>query len=208
MPEPGVANEPGVRRLERLGELPDRDAARGGEQQYPLQRLTGPQPVGPVAETRRKHGELRGRLEPRIARLAGRPAEREVAERQRAIGYPRAERAIWYPVRFALAAAPLGELRPVAGVVTLDAIRRGGQVEHPLGRGLAENVQRGAFQPGRLHELGEHAGRHRLVTERVPVRVPLADDGEKLTFTFPRAVPARQPYRGEQQGFMAVRKQP
>ena len=186
----GVADEPRVRGLERLGELPDRDAARGGKQQYPLQSLAGPQPVSRVAGTRGEHGEPRGRLEPRIARLSGRSAKREVAERQRTIGYPGAERASWHPVRFAPAADPPGQLRPVPGVVALDAISSDGQAEHPLGGGLAENVQRGAFQPGRFHELGEHAGRHLLAGERVLVRLSFADDGGKLTFAIPRAVPA------------------
>ena len=70
-----VTDEPGVRGLECLGERPDRQPARGGEQQHALQRLTGPQPVSPAPETRGKHRELRGRLEPRIVR-PGRAAGR------------------------------------------------------------------------------------------------------------------------------------
>src|SRR6266704_5942517 len=83
---------PHVVQFDRLVEERGGQAAGRGGEQYPLQRLAAPQPVGWIVAGRGEHGKLRLRLVTRGGQRRGRGGAPQVADGGRISVGPAAER--------------------------------------------------------------------------------------------------------------------
>jgi hypothetical protein len=89
----------------------------------------------------------------------------------------------------------------------LDALCLLDQFEHPDRLIAVKYVQDGAFQPGGLDQLGQHAGRYRAVAERAPVGVPPGNGCMQGTLLRLRLVRRGQPDRREHQRLAGIGQQ-
>ena len=198
MPDCGIADQPGVGHLQRLGERAGRDAPDRRHEQDALQRLPGAQPVGPAARRRGQHGQLRLVLEPGIA---GRPGPGRVKSRT---GVAPAGVA-WRQSRVGDALTVPGTARPTGparrgrhGWPAAHA-RRPGRGEQPDDLLAVREMQHGALEPGRLGQLGQDARWHRPAAERAPVGAPRGNGRVQLDFLGLRLARPGQPHRRQQQ---------